>query len=156
MRSLEWCLALFLALVVARDASAEAIELRYGQAFSAAESVYSLPTLIADREGFFAREGLRFRYAHVTVAVCQPSRECLMTGRYPIRAGVPNNGPPLKPSEQTIAAIRTMGSKCRISSSAKSGHNVFWYSIRTEIASSGKRADGKDMLTPSPPNARAS
>jgi N-sulfoglucosamine sulfohydrolase len=34
-----------------------------------------------------AGEGIRFRQAHVTVAVCQPSRECLMTGRYPHRNG---------------------------------------------------------------------
>lgn len=34
-----------------------------------------------------AREGMRFKHAHVTVAVCQPSRECLMTGRYPHRNG---------------------------------------------------------------------
>ena len=34
-----------------------------------------------------AREGLRFVNAHVAVAVCQPSRECLMTGRYPHRNG---------------------------------------------------------------------
>ena len=34
-----------------------------------------------------AKEGLRFTHAHVTVAVCQPSRETLMTGRYPHRSG---------------------------------------------------------------------
>ena len=34
-----------------------------------------------------AREGIRFIHSHVTVAVCQPSRECLMTGRYPHRNG---------------------------------------------------------------------
>lgn len=34
-----------------------------------------------------AREGMRFVNAHVTVAVCQPSRETLMTGRYPHRSG---------------------------------------------------------------------
>lgn len=34
-----------------------------------------------------ASQGLRFVHAHVTVAVCQPSRECLMTGRYPHRNG---------------------------------------------------------------------
>jgi len=34
-----------------------------------------------------AGEGLYFRNAHVTVAVCQPSRSALMTGRYPHRNG---------------------------------------------------------------------
>lgn len=34
-----------------------------------------------------AAEGLRFRYGHVTIAVCQPSRSALMTGRYPHRSG---------------------------------------------------------------------
>ena len=34
-----------------------------------------------------ASQGMRFVNAHVTVAVCQPSRECLMTGRYPHRNG---------------------------------------------------------------------
>jgi N-sulfoglucosamine sulfohydrolase len=30
-----------------------------------------------------AAQGMRFRHAHVTVAVCQPSRSAMMTGRYP-------------------------------------------------------------------------
>lgn len=34
-----------------------------------------------------AAEGMWFKQAHVTVAVCQPSRECLMTGRYPQHNG---------------------------------------------------------------------
>ncbi len=34
-----------------------------------------------------AGEGLRVVNAHVAVAVCQPSRECLMTGRYPHHNG---------------------------------------------------------------------
>ena len=36
--------------------------------------------------------------------VCAPARSALMTGRCPIRAGVPNNGTPLPPSEITLAA----------------------------------------------------
>ncbi len=34
-----------------------------------------------------AAGGLRFEHAHVNIAVCQPSRSVLMTGRYPHRCG---------------------------------------------------------------------
>ncbi len=34
-----------------------------------------------------AAEGLRFEHGHVTIAVCQPSRSALLTGRYPHRSG---------------------------------------------------------------------
>jgi N-sulfoglucosamine sulfohydrolase len=34
-----------------------------------------------------AREGMRFTKAHVTVAICQPSRNVIMTGRYPQNGG---------------------------------------------------------------------
>jgi N-sulfoglucosamine sulfohydrolase len=34
-----------------------------------------------------ASEGMRFERAHVTFAICQPSRQALMTGRYPHNAG---------------------------------------------------------------------
>jgi ABC-type nitrate/sulfonate/bicarbonate transport system substrate-binding protein len=36
------------------------IPLRYGQAYSAARSIFSLPVAVGDREGFFRREGLNF------------------------------------------------------------------------------------------------
>ncbi|PPL01776.1 sulfatase family protein [Parapedobacter indicus] len=35
-----------------------------------------------------AAEGMRFNHAHVTVAVCQPSRGALATGRYPHKSGI--------------------------------------------------------------------
>ena len=34
-----------------------------------------------------AAEGLRFEQAHVTIAICQPTRAVWMTGRYPHRSG---------------------------------------------------------------------
>jgi N-sulfoglucosamine sulfohydrolase len=34
-----------------------------------------------------AREGMRFTHAHVNIAVCQPCRQSIMTGRYPHRNG---------------------------------------------------------------------
>jgi ABC-type nitrate/sulfonate/bicarbonate transport system substrate-binding protein len=39
---------------------AEPITLRYGQAYSALRSIFALPLLVAEREGYFAREGLNF------------------------------------------------------------------------------------------------
>jgi ABC-type nitrate/sulfonate/bicarbonate transport system substrate-binding protein len=41
--------------------SAQTISLRYGQAYSAARSIFSLPVAVGDREGFFRREGLDFK-----------------------------------------------------------------------------------------------
>jgi arylsulfatase A-like enzyme len=49
--------------------------------------------------------GVRFTNWYAAAPVCAPSRASLLTGRYPIRAGVPDNGPALRPSEQTIAAL---------------------------------------------------
>src|SRR3954471_5244296 len=44
--------------------------------------------------------GARFTNWYAQAPVCAPSRAALMTGRYPIRAGVPSNGQELAPSEQ--------------------------------------------------------
>ncbi len=41
-------------------AAAQAIPLRYGQAYSALRSIFALPILVAEREGYFVREGLNF------------------------------------------------------------------------------------------------
>src|SRR5579872_6309843 len=49
--------------------------------------------------------GARFTNWYAQAPVCAPSRAALMTGRYPIRAGVPGNGQELAPSEQTIASV---------------------------------------------------
>ncbi len=52
-----------------------------------------------------AVSGARFTNWYAAAPVCAPSRASLLTGRYPIRAGVPNNGPALRPSERTIASL---------------------------------------------------
>jgi arylsulfatase A-like enzyme len=51
-----------------------------------------------------AQSGTRFTNWYAAAPVCSPSRAGLLTGRYPIRAGVPSNGPALPESEKTIAA----------------------------------------------------
>jgi NitT/TauT family transport system substrate-binding protein len=40
------------------QSQAELLSLRYGQAYSSAHSIFSLPLSVAEREGLFAREGL--------------------------------------------------------------------------------------------------
>ncbi|MBS1854127.1 MAG: sulfatase-like hydrolase/transferase [Acidobacteria bacterium] len=52
-----------------------------------------------------AAAGTRFTNWYAAAPVCAPSRASLLSGRYPIRCGVPDNGPPLAASEQTIAAV---------------------------------------------------
>jgi len=43
------------------DVTAQIIPLRYGQAISAAKSIFSLPIFVGEREGFFRRAGLNFK-----------------------------------------------------------------------------------------------
>lgn len=62
IRGASAALSLFLVLAAgASAASAQATVLRYGQAPSAARSIFSLPVAVAEREGLFRREGLDFR-----------------------------------------------------------------------------------------------
>jgi ABC-type nitrate/sulfonate/bicarbonate transport system substrate-binding protein len=51
-------IAFLLGVFAAPAVSAEPLHLRYGQAFSAARSIFSLPVAIAKNEGFFAGAGL--------------------------------------------------------------------------------------------------
>jgi ABC-type nitrate/sulfonate/bicarbonate transport system substrate-binding protein len=60
MTTSGWAVLVFIVPLLMRPAAAETVTLRYGQAFSAVRSIYSLPIFVADREGFFAREGLAF------------------------------------------------------------------------------------------------
>ena len=43
-----------------RPPQANRVPLRYGQAYSALQSIFALPLLVAEREGYFVREGLNF------------------------------------------------------------------------------------------------
>src|SRR6185437_5812753 len=50
-----------------------------------------------------AESGARFTNWYAAAPVCAPSRAALLAGRYPVRAGLPNNGLPLPESEVTEA-----------------------------------------------------
>ncbi len=48
-----------------------------------------------------ASEGLRFTNAYVNIAICQPSRQSIMTGRYPHRNGAPG----FEPIDQDVPTL---------------------------------------------------
>jgi arylsulfatase A-like enzyme len=52
-----------------------------------------------------ASSGARFTNWYSNAPVCAPARASLLTGRYPIRAGMPVNGRALPPTEKTIPSL---------------------------------------------------
>lgn len=52
-----------------------------------------------------ARSGMIFRNWYSNAPVCAPARSSILSGRFPIRAGVPNNGPALPKQVPTIASV---------------------------------------------------
>lgn len=52
-----------------------------------------------------AASGARYTNWYSNAPVCAPSRSALFTGRYPIRAGVPTNGPALPKQQRSLASL---------------------------------------------------
>lgn len=61
-----------------------------------------------------AAAGMRFLRAHVNVAVCQPSRSVLLTGRYPHRNGAEGFGPIRADVPVLTDPLRAAGYRCGI------------------------------------------
>lgn len=73
-------------------------------------SCYGHPTIRTPHLDQLARDGMRMTSFYSTAPVCSPSRAALLTGRYPVRCGMPNNAGPgsdnhLPTSEITIANV---------------------------------------------------
>jgi len=71
---------------------------------------YGHPTIQTPQLDQMARDGVRFTSFYVAAPVCSPSRAALLTGRYPVRCGMPGNTGPdskahLPESEVTIADL---------------------------------------------------
>ncbi len=52
-----------------------------------------------------AQRGLKFRNWYSNAPVCAPARSAILSGRFPAKAGVPNNGPALPHDVPTIASL---------------------------------------------------
>ncbi|MEL6592942.1 MAG: sulfatase-like hydrolase/transferase, partial [Bacteroidota bacterium] len=78
-------------------------------------SCYGHPNNLTPRLDRMAQEGARLTGFYVAAPVCSPSRAALLTGRYPVRCGMPGNVGPdspggLPPSEITLAeALKAQG-----------------------------------------------
>src|SRR5665213_1970075 len=77
-------LAFIGAALLAAQAGAEPLTLRYGQAYSTLRSIYSLPVVVAEREGFFAREGLDFQVVVPTPGGSDKMIDALYDGTFDI------------------------------------------------------------------------
>ncbi len=71
---------------------------------------YGHPTIRTPHLDQMARDGVRLTSFYVGASVCSPSRAALLTGRYPVRCGMPGNTGPgsekhLPQSEVTIANV---------------------------------------------------
>src|SRR4029078_4978846 len=64
-RLLLFATALTVCVCSTYAAYSQPIHLRYGQAYSAQRSIFALPMLLAERRGFFLREGLDFHIVPV-------------------------------------------------------------------------------------------
>jgi len=70
---------------------------------------YGAKDLTTPHMDSLAKRGVRFTQFYAAAPVCSPSRAGLLTGRYPVRAGMPGNAgsikgrPGLAPTEVTIA-----------------------------------------------------
>ena len=68
-------------------------------------SCYGSKDVLTPHIDSIARDGVQFSEWYSNAAMCAPARAGLLTGRHPIRAGVPSNGPQLGPGQKTIAAL---------------------------------------------------
>ena len=80
-------------------------------------SCYGHPNIYTPNLDRMAQEGIRLTSFYVGASVCTPSRAALMTGRYPIKVGMPGNLGPDSPGglsleERTLAeALKEVGYK---------------------------------------------
>lgn len=76
--------------------------------------VYGGPPDVTPTIDRLAGDGMRFARAHVNVAICQPSRSVMLTGRYPHRNGAEGFGPIDDDVPLLTDVLRAAGFRCGI------------------------------------------
>ena len=113
MRCLSFSLFIFagfaLALTAIADRKPNVIVILTDDQGTVDAGCYGSGDLVTPAIDGLAAEGIRFTQFYAAAPVCSPSRAGLLTGRYPVRAGVPGNttsqkGRPGMPGEQVTMA----------------------------------------------------
>jgi len=106
-RKMTWLKAVFLATLLGLSCSVQAVRVPQDEAEPVNFLLITADDLEWSSVGVYgsevdgitpnidrlASEGMRFTNGHVTIAVCQPSRQTLMTGRFPHNNGAPAFNP---------------------------------------------------------------
>ena len=87
-----------------------------------------------------AAQGIRFEHAHITIAVCQPCRSVLMTGRYPHRSGGEGFYHLKKDNVPTLQGILKEAGY-RMGIMGKVGHSTPYASFEYDFAQGGGTRD---------------
>lgn len=99
----------------------------------------SMPAVTPHLDRLAAR-GMRFRHAHVTIAVCQPCRSTLMTGRYPHRCGGEGFYHLTRPEVPTLQGeLKKAG--YRLGIMGKVGHSTPYASLQYDVVQHGGTRD---------------
>ncbi len=105
------CLLSLTTLTEAKDRKPNVIVIFTDDQGSLDAGCYGARDLLTPAIDSIAKKGIRFSQFYAAAAVCSPSRAGLLTGRAPVRAGMPGNAGSkkgvagLKPSEITMAEV---------------------------------------------------
>jgi len=107
---------------------------------------YGAKDLVTPHMDSLAKHGVRFTQFYAAAPVCSPSRAGLLTGRYPVRAGVPGNVPSKKGGVGMPASQVTIAETFKDAGYATSAHRQM--APRLHDPDDAQRAGLRSFLRP--------